>query len=184
MRKNVPLLGSLAVIALTSVVSFSFIGKKSVSNIDHMVAEWERARTYTHDYLIVSTEEAIVYKPTAEMRTFGQQFLHLAEANYFLSAAASGKECPVKFGELEKNSDAYNTKEKLTKAVLDSYDFAITALKETDPSKLNEMVKVFGFDLSRETVFQKAFEHQTHHRGQTTVYLRLKGIKPPDERLF
>lgn len=30
----------------------------------------------------------------------------------------------------------------------------------------------------------KAFEHQTHHRGQTTVYLRLKGITPPAEKLF
>jgi uncharacterized damage-inducible protein DinB len=30
----------------------------------------------------------------------------------------------------------------------------------------------------------KAFEHQTHHRGQCTVYLRLMGIKPPYEKLF
>jgi uncharacterized damage-inducible protein DinB len=30
----------------------------------------------------------------------------------------------------------------------------------------------------------KGFEHQTHHRGQTTIYLRLKGVKPPQEKLF
>jgi hypothetical protein len=30
----------------------------------------------------------------------------------------------------------------------------------------------------------KAFEHQTHHRGQATVYLRLKGVAPPNEMLF
>jgi len=30
----------------------------------------------------------------------------------------------------------------------------------------------------------KAFEHQTHHRGQTTIYIRLVGLKPPGERLF
>jgi uncharacterized damage-inducible protein DinB len=30
----------------------------------------------------------------------------------------------------------------------------------------------------------KAFEHQTHHRGQTTVYIRLAGAKPPQEKLF
>jgi uncharacterized damage-inducible protein DinB len=29
-----------------------------------------------------------------------------------------------------------------------------------------------------------AFEHQTHHRGQTTIYIRLQGIRPPNERLF
>ena len=30
----------------------------------------------------------------------------------------------------------------------------------------------------------KTFEHQTHHRGQATIYIRLQGIKPPEERLF
>ena len=52
-------------------------------------------------------------------------------------------------------------------------------------SKMSEMVKVFNkFDLSRAATLDKAFEHQTHHRGQTTVYLRLKGITPPNEKLF
>jgi uncharacterized damage-inducible protein DinB len=43
---------------------------------------------------------------------------------------------------------------------------------------------MFNFEMTREVGFQKTFEHQTHHRGQTTVYLRLKGIKPPNEKLF
>ncbi|MDZ4709681.1 MAG: DinB family protein [Saprospiraceae bacterium] len=30
----------------------------------------------------------------------------------------------------------------------------------------------------------KAFEHQTHHRGQCVIYLRLPGIEPPHELLF
>jgi uncharacterized damage-inducible protein DinB len=30
----------------------------------------------------------------------------------------------------------------------------------------------------------KLFEHQTHHRGQTTVYLRLAKATPPNEKLF
>jgi len=30
----------------------------------------------------------------------------------------------------------------------------------------------------------KTFEHQTHHRGQCTVYLRLMGVTPPQEKLF
>jgi uncharacterized damage-inducible protein DinB len=30
----------------------------------------------------------------------------------------------------------------------------------------------------------KAFEHQTHHRGQTTQYLRGQGKTPPQEMLF
>jgi uncharacterized damage-inducible protein DinB len=50
--------------------------------------------------------------------------------------------------------------------------------------KLSEAVKIFNFDMSRELALSKAFEHQTHHRRQTTVYLRLKGLTPPNEKLF
>lgn len=50
--------------------------------------------------------------------------------------------------------------------------------------KLVESVKIFNFDMTRELALSKVFEHQTHHRGQTTVYLRLKGLTPPQEKLF
>jgi uncharacterized damage-inducible protein DinB len=50
---------------------------------------------------------------------------------------------------------------------------------------MTETIKMFNrFEMTRDEAFQKAFEHQTHHRGQTTVYLRLKGVTPPNEKLF
>ncbi len=76
------------------------------------------------------------------------------------------------------------TKAALSKVVLESYDFTIDAVKNTTDAQMAEQVKVFGRDMSRETAFTKQFEHQTHHRGQTTVYIRMKGIKPPNEKLF
>lgn len=172
-------------VAIVSLVFLSF-REKEVPNVKgtQMVADWERAKAYTLEYISASNDEAIGFKPTVEMRSFGQQMLHLAEANYGLASAASGKQSPVSFGQLEKNADQYKSKETLTKAVMDSYDFVITALKETDDSKMGDMVKIFNFEMTREVAFQKVFEHQTHHRGQTTVYLRLKGIAPPQEKLF
>ena len=67
---------------------------------------------------------------------------------------------------------------------MDSYDFVIAGIKEMDEKKLDEPVKIFNMDMTRGIALSKAFEHQTHHRGQTTVYLRLKGITPPKEKLF
>ena len=91
----------------------------------------------------------------------------------------------MSFGQLEKASDKYATKENLKKVVVESYDFLISALRETDESTMGEGIKMFNrFEMTRQQGFEKAFEHQTHHRGQTTVYLRLKGIKPPNEKLF
>lgn len=184
MSNTKPNFGAIAVIALISLSFSGFSQTQQTSSTKLMTAEWIRAKAYTKEYLDRATDDAISFKPTPEMRSFGEQMIHLAEANYGLAAAASGKTSPVNFGELEKNSDKYKTTETLSKAVLDSYDFVIEALSSTQDSTMQEQIKLFNFTITREAAFQKAFEHQTHHRGQTTVYLRLKGIKPPDEKLF
>jgi uncharacterized damage-inducible protein DinB len=149
-----------------------------------LIMEWERAKAYTLDYLNASSEELVSFKPTPEMRSFATQMLHLADDNFGFAALASGKKSPSNFGELEKAAEQYKTKEALTKVVMESYDFVIASLKDLDDAKLSETIKVFRWQATREMTYYKAFEHQTHHRGQTTVYLRLKGIKPPEERLF
>ena len=187
MKKTKPVLIAFAIlVSVSTLLSFVDSERKSASNVklDQMVADWERAKTYTQAYLNASTDEAVNFKPTAEMRTFGQQMLHLAEANYGIASTASGKANPITWGALEK-SDQYKTKAAVTKAVMDSYDFVIAAAKEMDEQKMSEKVKLFDkFEMSRVEALSKAFEHQTHHRGQTTVYLRLKGITPPNEMLF
>ena len=185
MKKPKTLLATALLIAVSMLASFTDSERKEEPSDDlaSMVADWERAKAYTLEYLNASTDEVINFKPTPEMRTFGQQMLHLAEANYGLVAAAANKTSPIAFGALEK-SDKLNTKDAVTKEVMASYDFVIAAVKEMDQSKMGEMIKIFNVDLSRGAALEKTFEHQTHHRGQTTVYLRLKGITPPQEKLF
>ena len=176
---------ALAGMAMISLISFKPITDAPGPKASAMLGDWERAKAYTMEYLNAVNDKTIALKPTPEMRTFGQQMLHLSEVNYQLAAMASGKESPVAFGQLEKASDKYESKEALTKAVMDSYDFVISALKNMDESKMGESVKVFNkFDMTREQAFNKVFEHQTHHRGQTTVYLRMSGVTPPNEKLF
>jgi len=187
MKKSKNLMMAAALLtALTMLVAFNVREPAEETSIRTavMVTDWERAKAYTLEYLNASMDAVINFKPTAEMRSFGQQMLHLAEANYGFASTASGKANPVPFGSLEK-SDKYKTKDAVAKEVMASYDFVISAVHEIPESKMSEIVKVFNkFDLSRAATMDKAFEHQTHHRGQTTVYLRLKGIAPPQEKLF
>ena len=63
--------------------------------------------------------------------------------------------------------------------VTTSYDYCINAVKNSDVKKWFEKKKIFSFEETRFALMNKAFEHQTHHRGQTTIYIRLQGIKPP-----
>ncbi|QNF31752.1 DinB family protein [Adhaeribacter swui] len=148
-----------------------------------MVADWQRAKAYTKEYLDAMPEAGLSYKPTPEIRSFAEQMLHLANANFNFAAAASGATNPYQGKNLEK-MDEFKTKAGLSKVVLESYDFVIAALNKVTDAQLAENVKVFNQDINRGLAFDKAFEHQTHHRGQATVYLRLKGVTPPGEKLF
>lgn len=156
---------------------------KSQSSIDDIVKEWERAKAYTKEYLDAMPEAGYALKPTPEMRSFADQLLHLTDANYGFAASATGATSPVGRGESEKATD--KSKANVTKLVLAGYDFVIDNVKKMTPAQLNETVKMFGqFDMTKGTALAKCFEHQTHHRGQTTVYIRLAGAKPPQEKLF
>jgi uncharacterized damage-inducible protein DinB len=167
---------------LCLVFSFINLARAQESN-DEIVKEWERAKVYTKEYLDAMPESGYSLKPTPEMRSFAEQMLHLSDANYGLVAGATGEKSPVTFGELEKGSD--KSKEYVTKKVMESYDYVINGIKKLTPAQMGENVKFFDkYEMTRRVALAKGFEHQTHHRGQTTVYLRLAGVKPPEEKLF
>lgn len=165
--------------------SFSFRNiDKTTNRKEVMVAAWERAKAYTKEYLDAATENVYSFKPMPEMRSFGEQMVHLATDNYKLTnAAVIGITTSANFRDLDKES--FKTKAAITQVVMESYDFVIATVKSLDESKLENTVKMFNkWETTVEDGLNKAFEHQTHHRGQTTVYLRLKGITPPAEKLF
>ena len=176
MKKLTLLFTLLAVFACSTV--FAQITKEQT------VAEWTRAKAYTKAYLDAMPADGFAFKATPEVRTFAGQMLHLADANYFFVGVASGKESPLgKDVSVEKT--VAQTKEATTKAVLDSYDYAIGAIKGMTDAQMQE-ITTFGKDMkvAKGLLLAKGFEHQTHHRGQTTIYLRLKGVTPPPEMLF
>lgn len=150
---------------------------------EQTVAEWTRAKNYTKAYLDAMPEDGYAAKPTPEVRSFAEQMLHLANANYFFVGKASGKAAAIdEKTDLEKSTP--QTKAATTKAVLDSYDYCISAIQGMTDAQLQEKVSLGKMETTKGLMLAKGFEHQTHHRGQTTLYLRLKGVKPPAEMLF
>lgn len=152
------------------------------------ITEWQRAKAYTKAYLDAMPEDGYGFKPTPEIRSFAQQMLHLSDANYIFATVASDKPNPAGETLAAHNVNEKSvspTKEAVTKAVMDSYDWAISTLQNMTPDQLRGTT-TFGKhgDVIRSSLFGKAFEHQTHIRGQTTIYLRLKGVTPPAEQLF
>jgi len=169
---------------LFTLLALTFVSSSAFAQFtqSQMVDEWTRAKAYTKAYLDALPADGYGFKPTPEIRSFAGQMLHLADANYFFTATISGKPSPMGQKSVEKSVDP--TKEATTKAVMDSYDFVISSLQAMTPAQMQETVSLEGHSVSKSGGFGKAFEHQTHHRGQTTIYLRLKGVTPPGEQLF
>jgi len=162
---------------------FSTLGFSQNTTIDNLVTDFERNKTMTLTYIDAMPEDQFDFKPTEGVRTFAEQMLHLAQGTIRLSANGSGE--PPIYGDknIEKEA-AFQSKTEVKRLVTESFDFAIAGLQNMDDSKLEEAVERGPFNVSRIGWIQKASEHMVHHRGQCAIYLRLKGITPPDYKLF
>lgn len=151
-----------------------------------LVKDWERAKAYTQDYMNAMPANQYSYRATDSVRTFAQQLLHLAQANMFFVSTATGGKAPYAGSDLEKSASAQSA-DSVQYYVNASYDFAINEIKKISPATLVQTATLnMGrpFTTTRLSWLMKGFEHQTHHRGQATIYLRLAGVRPPGERLF
>ena len=179
---------TLLLLPLFIFITSSQIKAQSLSTADikaQMVKEWERAKAYTIDYLNTMPADRYSFKAVDSIRSFAQQMLHLAGGNFFLMMNATDQKFPFTGNPDMENSPGAQKKDSVMFYVSASYDYCINAVKNTDVSKWGEKKKMFNtYEETRFALMNKTFEHQTHHRGQTTIYIRLQGIKPPQERLF
>ncbi len=174
---------SIFVLLLSSKIYAQSLTEENIKA--QMVKDWERAKAYTVDYLNTMPADKYSFKAVDSIRSFAQQMLHLAGGNCFLMSNAADQKPPSWFmSDIEHRSTAQK-KDSVMYYVTSSYDYCINAVKNSDINKWGEKKKMFDtFEETRFALINKAFEHQGHHRSQTTIYIRLQGIKPPEERLF
>jgi uncharacterized damage-inducible protein DinB len=163
------------------VVNAQMLGDEDIRS--QFIKDLERAKTYTIDYLNTMPANKYSFKATDSVRSFAQQMLHLAQSNVNIIAFVAGEPNIIGDRILEASKTA-QTKDSVMYYVVASYDLAIDGLKKMNMASLKEKVKFYDWEETRYALLLKAFEHQTHHRGQTTIYIRLVGLHPPQERLF
>ncbi len=174
---------------LLVILSFAVAGSAVAQGISpdslkaQMVKDWERARVYTQAYLSAMPEAKYNARAVDSIRSFSEQLLHLASGTIGLVANGTGAQRIFAGYNMEKSAGA-QSRDSVSYYVNASYDFAINAIKNMDATKLWDHVKRGPYDETRYSWIMKAFEHQSHHRGQCTIYIRLQGIKPPNEMLL
>ena len=148
-----------------------------------LIQEWERAKAGAEEFINSMPDDKVSFRPVPEVLSFAGQFLHLADVNYKFAAGAFGLENPFP-GKKPEDDPALQSKTALREFALASYEFILQGLRSVKPELLEEEVPFFRWTMSRRLILAKAMEHHAHHRGQTVVYFRLQGMKPPSERLF
>jgi uncharacterized damage-inducible protein DinB len=151
--------------------------------ITTLIQEWERAKLGAAEFIDAMPDDKLDFRPSPDIFSFAGQFLHIADANYLFACPVFGAENPFA-GQKSETIPVLQTKSGLKEFTLASYDFVTNGLKALDPATIDEEVKFFKSTMSRRLILAKAIEHHAHHRGQTVIYFRIQGLKPPSERLF
>jgi uncharacterized damage-inducible protein DinB len=120
------------------------------------------------------------FRPTPELRTFGQIIGHLIDANFFFCSQVAGEKSPATV-DYEQITD----KPALVKALNDSLHYcdrvyaATTDANFTKPMQIANIMSTGSTQTVRGALLMYNITHNNEHYGNLAVYLRLKGHVPP-----
>jgi hypothetical protein len=125
-------------------------------------------------------EDKYDFKPNPAQRSFAEQLLHAAGANYFVINAAKGLKPPT--GDA-KRSD-YPTKAAVVEFVKKSFGEGAALIQSKGDGGMSDLCKdPFANQQDRFSDLAWGFiEHSGEHYGQLVVYYRVAGLVPPESR--
>lgn len=164
-------------ILIVFFVVLTQIQAQSEKVIESHFQKMTNARAYTLDVAKFMPDSLYSFKPVEGEMSFRDQLIHISQNLYWLSSTYLA----------EKPNPFLETKEQLLlldkKAVMElvhkAYDYAILCISKLDSNTLSKELKFFAGNKSKYQFLNLIEDHQTHHRAQLIVYLRLNGIKPP-----
>ena len=126
-------------------------------------------------------EDKYDLKPNPAQRSFAEQLLHAAGANYYFTNPVIGQKPPA--GEDPKR-DQYKTKAEVVAFVKKSFADGAAAIQSKGDKGLSDTI-VDPFAHQQVRVLDAAYgfiEHCGEHYGQLVVYYRVAGLVPPESR--
>jgi uncharacterized damage-inducible protein DinB len=124
--------------------------------------------------------EEYAFRPTPQVRSFGQIIGHLIDANFFFCAQVAGEKSPAT-ADYEEITD----KAALVKALNESLDYcdrvyaATTDAGFIQPMQIANVGGTGATNTVRGAVLMYNVAHNNEHYGNLAVYMRLKGRVPP-----
>ena len=114
------------------------------------------------------------FKPSPDVRSFGQLVGHLADYQYVFCSGTAGEKPPVTGIE-----DGKTSKADLVQALKEGYAYCDKIYSGMTDSKLAENASVEGRPRAILTILTLTIAHNDEHYGNIVTYMRLKGLVPP-----
>lgn len=115
----------------------------------------------------------------AEMRTFGQVLLHVAETQFATCSSLKGAANPREGKSLERE---LAVKAEVMKALSESFEVCDAVFATLTDATAAEFMKVGQGEVVRSAVISGLLAHDSEMYGIATVYLRAKNLVPPSTR--
>lgn len=153
---------------------------------DALAKHWKTTGEFTVAVADAMPAEDYNFRPNPDEMNFGQLMTHIAAANLGACSNASGlprPALPPKIAEWARNATKVDVdKETAVQFLQSTFEFCDKAVAAMTPDRFDKVVGIPARNLTGFEWLWGYFTHTAHHRGQAEVYLRVKGIKPPDYR--
>ena len=120
--------------------------------------------------------DKFTWRPAPGVRSTGEVFMHVVNANYHLPTFWGAKASSAATGDFEKQA---GDKAKTVAALKDSFEYAQSAMAAVPDSDLGRAIKIFGRDATVGDAMLGLAAHAHEHLGQSIAYARVNGIVPP-----
>lgn len=139
-------------------------------------APYNQVRNYLLRSAEQTPESLYTFRPTAEVRSLGELFGHVADGQTTY--------CSIALGETSSQPSAektMTTKVALVEALRKSIALCDRAYAQTDAQSMTAAT-IFGSPSTRLGALVMNSTHDFEHYGNVVTYLRLKGIVPPSSQ--
>lgn len=117
-------------------------------------------------------EDQYGFKPTSDIRSFGQLIAHVADSQ--------ARTCSAVTGEMKSiNAASKTTKADLVAALKESFTLCDAAYNGLTDANATEMIKTARGQRTRVGALAANVSHSNEEYGYMSVYLRLKNVVPP-----
>ena len=116
-------------------------------------------------------ESKYSYRPTKDVRSFGEIVTHLADISYTLCSNAKGENPPA-------TSPAKGSKTEIVAYLKGSFAYCDGAYSGFTDAHLNDPADFFGFKTNKMFILTQVGNHDALHYGNLVTYLRLNRLVP------